>query len=84
MVAARRDHIRTIRESRLVRIERGDVGEDEKHRGLICNNALSDFRAMQLDGTVMQSDRVICSDKQIEILRVNEGDTVRVWTQDNG
>lgn len=79
MVAAHRDNIRTIRESRLVRVQTGDV--DESPRGLISSAEADDFRAMQFAGAMMGDDGVVLPASQMTALGLREGDAARIWIE---
>lgn len=82
MVAARSEHIRTIRESRIVHVEAGHP--DETSTGLISTDSVDSFRAMNFEGDVRENDVAVCSAKQLEVLRLNDGDRARIWIKDNG
>ena len=79
MLAAQVQHIRTIRESRLVKTE---VGMPHAlARGLVSTNSIEGFRAMQLAGALKDEETLILPEEQFEALKLKPGDTVRIWMQ---
>lgn len=79
MMAAARENIRTIRESREVRVELGSDGTPVS--GLISNDRLGDFRCAMLDGNLRGDDVIALSTASLDVLRLNAGDTARVWVR---
>ncbi|MCL4159853.1 UNVERIFIED_CONTAM: hypothetical protein GTU68_044435 [Idotea baltica] len=77
LVAAQRRHIRTIRESRLVTLEQGDV--DGARDGLVSTDALQDFRATSASLINAGDSTVVASKDVFERLKIKPGDTVRTW-----
>lgn len=76
MMEARRDYIRTYRESRHVRVEAGDASGAT---GLIANDRLEAFRATLIEGEFVSDDVLVLPKKALEILDLKSGDTARVW-----
>ncbi len=76
MMEARRDYIRTYRESRLVRVEAGDA---KGATGLVANDQLEGFRASLIEGDFVNDDLLVMPAKLLEILNLKSGDTARVW-----
>ncbi|MEO0982750.1 MAG: arginine N-succinyltransferase [Pseudomonadota bacterium] len=77
MVSTARDRIRTIRESRLVKLQRGEVAEPV--RGLAATTELGAFRATLIEGEPRGADEVIVDAAVIDRLKLNPGDTARIW-----
>ena len=83
LVAAQRRNIRTIRESRVVTIEAGQVEADGPGAtGLICSNRLSDFRAIQSRMEIMGEDRIAVAPTVLEHLCLSPGDAARIWLRE--
>ena len=76
MMEARRDYIRTYRESRHVRVEAGDASGAT---GLIANDQLDAFRATLIEGEFTSDDVLVLPKKTLEVLDLKSGDTARVW-----
>jgi len=77
MVAANRANIRTIRESRTVRVEPGTP--DGNETGLIATMDTTDFLCMQLVGDFKDEDTLIISEDQMKTLGLSAGDSARIW-----
>lgn len=81
LVTCERRNIRTIQESRRVRLRAGDIGEDGR-QGLVSTDRLPDFRvtparlAFDSEGAARTEPGVL------ERLKIEPGDTVRIWTRE--
>lgn len=81
MVGAEANNIRTIRESRLVRVAAGEVPPGAGPRGLIASDKVEGFRATQFSGVLDGDDGAICPADQLGVLGLKVGDTARIWVQ---
>jgi arginine N-succinyltransferase len=80
LVAVQRRHIRTIRESRIVKVEAGDVEEEAGAQyGLVSTNRLPDFRVCTGKFSARGTDRIIAAPDCLEALRLKPGSPARVW-----
>lgn len=79
MVAAERKNIRTIRESRLVRVEAGNP--DGSLEGLIATLGTGSFAAMQLVSEVIDDETVIVETNQLKLMGLKSGDQARIWNR---
>ncbi len=75
LVSGPRDSMRTLRQSRLVQIRKGDGGEGERLR--LSNDRIAGFRACGAEVRV-QGDAVFAGADVLEALQVKEGDMVRI------
>jgi arginine N-succinyltransferase len=81
LVAVQRRHVRTIRESRMARLQAGDVKNDSGAADtLVSSNLLPDFRVI-FAPTIHSGENVILEREMIEALHLAPGDPVRVWTR---
>lgn len=78
LVTARRDMIRTIRESRLVRLEAGEIGVEASH-AIVSNDLFQDFRTTLANGELRDQDVFCVPSDVLERLRVKPGATARIW-----
>lgn len=76
-VSCRRDDIRTIRESRRLRLQVAHEPADELSPGLVSHDAISDFRAVRAPVAIDAEHAYVGADTA-EVLKLREGDTVRV------
>ena len=80
LVAAQRRHIRTIRESRMVTVEAGEVEDDGGARiGLLSSNRLPDFRVGTGKFLAAGDDSLIVGPDVLDALRLKPGSPARVW-----
>lgn len=79
MVAAQRENIRTIRESRLVPVRTGEAKPNG--RGIISTGAVEDFRAMLFAGAAQEDGSVVLPPVQMAALGLRDGDTARLWLE---
>ena len=84
MLAARREHIRTIRESRRVRVAAGYVDDGHKVRGLISTDNFNEFRVMNFDGFLDGDGNAVCSKELLEHMGLSQNETARVWIKSDG
>lgn len=77
-VSAPRDEIRTLRESRLVKVSATNPAGAESLPAMICNNRVSDFRCV-LDRLSFAGEAVHLSEDVLKAMNVSVGDTVRIW-----
>lgn len=77
MVATDRANIRTLRESRLVRVQKGSP--EGGVSGLISTVKLKDFRSMLLVGDLRGENELVLSAEDMQKLGLKSGDTARVW-----
>lgn len=80
LVACEQQNIRTIRESRLVRLEVGDTPKGVR-AGLISSNRLPDFRVVSAPLVRVDGDRAFAGAEVFDRLQVAPGDEVRIWTR---
>lgn len=76
LMEARRDYIRTFRESIHVTV---DVGNASGATGLVTNDRLADFRAMLIEGEFTEDNKLILPAEYLDILGLKPGETARVW-----
>lgn len=79
MMAADRKHIRTLKESRIVKVEAGTP--DNTMTGIICSNSLREFRSILLSGELGGEGLVILQADDLAKLRLKSGDEARVWVR---
>lgn len=85
LVTAQRRHIRTIRESRLVRLEGGDTASCETAApGLLSSNRLPDFRVTAGRFLPRGEDALVVAPEILDLLRLREGSPARVWLRPAG
>lgn len=77
MVTAERSNIRTIRESRLMRVEAG--APDGSITGLIAKTSTSEFTSMQLLGEMRDDETMIVGKDQLQTMGLKTGDAARIW-----
>ena len=77
MVAAERENIRTIRESRLMRVEAGKP--DGSVTGLIAKTTTDSFTSMQLVGECRDDKTLIVAAEQLSLMGLKTGDQARIW-----
>ena len=75
LVSGPRDSMRTLRESRLVRIRKGHPDEGERLR--LSNNRINGFRACA-GAVAMHGEEAYADAEILEALQVKEGDMVRI------
>ncbi len=79
MMATMRRNIRTIRESRLVRVSAGEP--DASVTGLISNDDFADFRCAILAGTPRPDGELVIARDDLETLGLKPGGKARVWVK---
>jgi arginine N-succinyltransferase len=79
LLSAARDTIRTSRESRLVRLEVGDVRSGQ--RALLATNRVKDFACCPVRIEPL-GDAVRASPAALRALRLEAGETARIWIAD--
>lgn len=79
LVKCERQNIRTIRESRVVPLEVGEVGEDMPF-ALVSNNRLPDFRVVSVRAD-LSNDRAVVDAGVFEALQTRPGELARIWTK---
>jgi len=80
LVAAQKRQIRTIRESRQVKLEAGNIDpEGNGRQSLVSSDRLPDFRVTQAIGEVRGEDRFAVAPDVLERLNLKSGDTARIW-----
>lgn len=77
MVSSDRKNIRTLRESRLMRIEAGQPNGSVT--GIISTTHLKDFRSILLSGDIKTDDVIVLTAGHMDLLGLKEGDPARVW-----
>ena len=77
MVAAERENIRTIRESRIVQVEAGTP--DGSLTGLIATMDTQSFASMQLLGEFQDESTVLVNADQLQLMGLKSGDQARIW-----
>ncbi|MEO1568874.1 MAG: arginine N-succinyltransferase [Pseudomonadota bacterium] len=80
LVSVRRDRIRTIQESRVVRLEAGTVGEHGLD-GLVSNDLLPDFRTTLGRLDRITGDIAVTDPDVLARLKLKPGSTARIWTR---
>ncbi|MEO1101321.1 MAG: arginine N-succinyltransferase [Pseudomonadota bacterium] len=78
MVTTRRSVIRTIRESEVLTVEAGEVG-DNAAQALISNDRMEDFRTTLATGEPTGDDSFVVSLDVMDRLKLKPGDQARVW-----
>lgn len=76
LVAAPRRMIRTIQESRVIRLE---VGDADGESGIISNDDVSDIRVTMVEGALKGSDTFVTSKAVLDRLRLSPGSQARLW-----
>lgn len=76
LMEARRDYIRTFRESTHITV---DLGDASGATGLVTNDRLEDFRSMLIEGEFTKDNKLILSAEHLNILGLKPGETARVW-----
>ncbi|MEL6472474.1 MAG: arginine N-succinyltransferase [Pseudomonadota bacterium] len=80
LVAAPRAQIRTIRESRTVTLEAGDVaGDGAGVDALVSSDRLPDFRATHARGHVGADETFVVAPETFDRLAIKPGDGARIW-----
>ena len=83
LVAAQRRNIRTVRESRIVKLEAGRVDPDGPGRSaLICNERIADFRTTQSQAEMRGEHRVAVAPDVLERLHLSPGEDARIWLKE--
>lgn len=77
MMAAQKTHIRTYRESRIVRVVTGQP--EGKVTGLISTPYLKDFRSILLHGDLRGEKEIVLRADDIAKLGLKDGDMARIW-----
>jgi len=77
LVKCERQNIRTIRESQVLRLEAGEIGE-EAGDALISSNRLPNYRVVTAPA-ILERDRLVAAPGVFDALEVKPGDPVRVW-----
>lgn len=80
LMTARREDIRTIKESRLLTIEMGEVGADSPI-ALISTDSFENYRVVQARGTVVDGKRLVVQRETIDLLQLKPEGMVRVWIE---
>ena len=80
LVKCERQNIRTIRESRVLPLEVGDVGEDAPI-SLVSSNRLPDFRVVSVRADI-SNDRAVVDAGVFEALQTKPGEPGRIWTKE--
>lgn len=80
LMTARREDIRTIKESRLLTIEMGEVGADSPI-ALISTDSYENYRVVQARGTFVDGKHLVVQRETIDLLQLKPDDTVRVWIE---
>lgn len=78
LVACEQQNIRTIRESRHVRLEVGDTPKGAPP-SLVSSDRLPDFRVVSAPLVVVETDRAFARADVFERLQVKPGAQVRIW-----
>lgn len=82
LVAVQRRHLRTIRESKRVKLQLvDDASNTEFSQGLISTDVLSDFRVSQAQILLRDQDTAMTSQDVFDRLQLKPGATVRVWVR---
>ncbi|MEM5517103.1 arginine N-succinyltransferase [Henriciella sp. AS95] len=76
LVAAPRNMIRTIRESREVTVK---VGEASGAAGIMSNDRFGEFRVSMAEGALESDDLFVTSQATLDRLHLKEGDRARIW-----
>lgn len=76
-VSCRRDDIRTVRESRRLRLQFAQDPADELSLGLVSHDAIRDFRAVRAP-VAIDAEHAYVGKDTAEVLKLREGDQVRV------
>ncbi len=80
LVAAPQDRIRTIRESRTVTLEAGEVTDDEGAPALISTDRIDGFRVVQAPAVLDSSGAIaVVAPGAIERLGLKAGAPARIW-----
>jgi arginine N-succinyltransferase len=77
LVAAQQRHIKTIRESRVVKLERGDV--DAGLSSLVSTDVLQSFRTTRAEVEVRDEKTVVANKEVFEKLEIKPGEKARIW-----
>jgi arginine N-succinyltransferase len=80
LVSAPRDHIRTKRESRLVRVE-ASANLSDTRRALLASPRLQDFRCVSTRVSIA-GDTVLADAAVLDALRLKDGDQALTWIGD--
>ena len=80
LVTAQRRHIRTIQESRRVRLQPGDVASDPAAKqGFASSDTLPDFRVTLAKTILKDEETAVVSPGVLEILKLKPGTEARIW-----
>jgi arginine N-succinyltransferase len=80
LVAAQKRHLRTIRESRVVRVEAGDAeGETGACEALLSSDRTPDFRVTLTASVANGRDRLVVPNSTLHALHLKPGDAARAW-----
>ena len=80
LVACQRRHLRTIRESRVVTLEGGDILSDpDARKGLVSSDKLPEFRVCQASIVCRDNDHALVERDVFERLQLKAGDKARIW-----
>ncbi len=80
LVTVPRRVIRTIRESRVVRLLAGETG-GEGARALVSSDRLADFRVVQAGLAQLTDDSAVAAPEVFAALKARPGEVVRVWAR---
>lgn len=82
LVTARKEDIRTIRESRTAKVAAGQIQGDPRIAvGLVSNDRLQDFRSMAADMLCTKEGTLVLEPEILAALRLSEGATARFWIE---
>ncbi len=82
LVAAQKRHIRTIRESRVVRLESGAARSDPSAAETpISSNRIPDFRVVFDKAIARDSETLVIEPSLFSALQLKPGDAARIWTR---
>ncbi len=82
LVAAQKRHLRTIRESRVVTLEPGNVSSDGKAvRALVSTDQLPDFRVTLAELVSTGDDTAVVESAVLERLHLEPGSKARIWVR---
>ena len=79
LVAAPRERIRTINDSRRVSLVSGKIDESKARKGLVATDALPNFRVSMVEGQMDGDGTFIVPDNIFDKLQMKPGQEARIW-----